>query len=103
MKQFSSLIEALDDLRARGFTSDFDLKTDRLRCPSTELELHPEDFEIVEYYRFEGETNPADSAIVYAIKGKNGLNGVLVNAYGVYADPISSALAAKLAIQPPAN
>ncbi len=100
MKHFANLVEALDDLRKRGFTADFDLKTDRLKCAATQLELHPEDFEIVEVYRFEGVTNPSDSAILYAIEGKDGLNGVLVNAYGVYSDPVSAALSAKLAIHP---
>lgn len=96
MKRYSSLVEAIDDLKIRGFSSDFNLKSDHLECAATQLKLHPDAFEIVEFYRFEGSTNPSDSAVVYAIAGKNGLNGTLVDAYGVYADPVSTALLAKL-------
>lgn len=99
MKTFSTLIEALDDLRSRGYTEDFDLHTDRLNCPAMQLELHPDDFEIVEVYRFEGVTNPSDNEVLYAIESKDGLKGVLVDAYGVYADNISPDLLAKLSIK----
>lgn len=101
MKSYNTLVEALDDLRSRGFTADFSLKDDSLECAALQLNLHPEDFEIVELYRFEGIANPDDSSILYAIEGKGGLKGALVNAYGMYADPVSAALAAKLTIHQP--
>ncbi|MCB0530063.1 MAG: phosphoribosylpyrophosphate synthetase [Saprospiraceae bacterium] len=99
MKTFSTLIEALDDLRSRGYTEDFDLHTNLLNCPARQMELHPDDFEIVEVYRFEGVTNPSDNEVLYAIESKDGLKGVLVDAYGVYADNISPDLLAKLSIK----
>lgn len=99
MRTFATLVEALDDLRARGFTADFDLKPDTVQCTALELEMHPDDFEIVEFYRFEGATNPDDSSILYAIEGKNGVKGVLINAYGAYAGTVSAALVAKLHVK----
>ncbi len=98
MKRFPSLLEAIDDLKSRGFSADFNLKADHLECAATQLKLHPDEFEIVEFYRFEGSTNPSDSSVVYAIAGKHGLNGILVDAYGVYANPVSTDLLAKLHI-----
>lgn len=99
MKRFASLVEALDDLRSRGFTADFDLCPDHLKCAALELRLNPHEFEIVEVYRFEGDTNPDDSAVLYAIEGKEGLKGTLVDAYGAYANSISAELLAKLEVK----
>ena len=90
------MVEALDDLRNRGFVLDFNLRENGVECTRLQLQLHPEEFEIVEMYRFEGDTNPDDSSVIYAIDGKDGHKGVLMDAYGVYANPISTDLMAKL-------
>ena len=99
MIYFSTLTEALDDLRRRGFTADFDLCSNRLDCPAHQLELHPDEFEIVEVYRFEGASDPDDSEVVYAIESKTGLKGVLIAAYGAYSDHISTEMLAKLSVR----
>lgn len=99
MKKYATLVEALDDLRNRGFTNDFDRKLNYLECSRLQILLHPDDFEIVEVYRFEGATDPDDSSVLYAIEGKDGLKGVMVDAYGVYANPVSSELLAKLQVK----
>jgi hypothetical protein len=96
MTSYATLTEALDDLRKRGYTADFDLRPHCIECAAMQLELHPDDFEIAEVYRFEGATNPDDSEVVYAITGKNGLKGVVVDAYGAYADSLSAEMLAKL-------
>lgn len=98
MKRFSTLVETLDDLTSRGFTIDFDLKSDQDGYGFQQLQLHPDDFEIVEVYRFEGLTNPDDSAVLYAIVGKNGQKGISLNAYGLYADPVLAKLMANVNI-----
>lgn len=99
MNDYQTLSEATNDLRARGYTLDFNLETNCVRCKAEDLELSPEDFEVVEVYRFEGYSNPDDNSIVYAIESTDGLKGVLVNAYGVYADTASDELIAKLEIK----
>ena len=93
---YNSPSEALNDLKARGYTLDFNLAGDCLKCPQTQLQLHPADFSIEEVYRFEGMSNPDDSSVVYGIASKSGEKGVLVDAYGVYADSVSPEMAAKL-------
>ncbi|MEO6315240.1 MAG: hypothetical protein ABIO53_09845 [Chitinophagaceae bacterium] len=47
---------------------------------------------IVETYRFEGETDPADEAVLYAIIADGIHKGIFVNAYGVYANSESESL-----------
>jgi hypothetical protein len=62
------------------------------------LILRPDEFEISEFYRFEGMSDPADNAIVYAIQSHGGVKGVLVDAYGVYADEMTAEMVKKLKI-----
>lgn len=96
MTTYATLTEALDDLRRRGYTADFDLRPHCIECAAQQLELHPDDFEITEVHRFEGVSNPDDSEVVYAIAGKNGIKGVIVDAYGAYADSFTTEMLAKL-------
>lgn len=101
MHNYQTLSEATNGLRERGYTLDFNLKENCIRCHTEDLELSPEDFEVVEVHRFEGMSNPDDNSIVYAIESTDGLKGVLVNAYGVYADEASDEIIAKLNIKHP--
>ena len=90
MKQFETLTEALTDLRERGYVYDFNLSGNCLQCKELNLSLHPEQFAITEFYRFEGMTDPSDNDVVYAIQSDAGVKGVLVNAYGLYAETLSA-------------
>jgi len=92
-----TLSETLKELKAQGYTEDFNLKADCIDCRSGDLRISPADFHIDKYVRFEGATDPGDGAIVYAISSKKyGVKGVLVNAYGIYADPLTDEMVAKL-------
>lgn len=97
MAVYATLSEAVDDLQRRGYTDELTLKDHCVVCGGRKTELHPEDFRIDEFHRFEGETDPADEAIVYAISApKLGLKGVLVNAFGTYAGSLTQEMVAKL-------
>lgn len=98
-KGYETLSEALNDLQKRGFTYDFNFDKDCLFCKANQTRLKPEDFEIVEYYRFEGDSDPSDNSIVYAISSdKYMIKGVLVNAYGIYTENASDELLSKLKV-----
>jgi len=96
MHSYDTVSGATNGLKERGFTLDFNLKENCIICSGNEYK--PEDFEIVEIHRFEGNSDPADSAIVYGIKSKDGQKGVLVNGYGISANPMTSQMAKKLSI-----
>ena len=99
MPVYDNLIDALKDLKARGFITDFNLALNAIQCSNTGHCLAPSEFEIVEHYRFEEDTNPSDSSVIYAIKSKNGsMKGVLVNAYGVYSDAMDDEMIQKLSV-----
>lgn len=93
---YDTVSQAVKGLGDRGYTKDFNLKENCIVC--NEEKFHPEDFEIVEVYRFEGETDPADEAVVYAVESNKGDRGVLVSGYGISADEMSSEMAKKLAL-----
>ena len=97
MFTYDTVSEAVNGLKKRGFAMDFNLKENCLVCHPHKF--NPEDFEIVEVYRFEGNTDPSDEAVVYAIESGTGMKGVLVNGYGISADPLSSEMAKKLSVQ----
>jgi hypothetical protein len=99
MKNYRTLSEATNDLKKRGYNEDLNLKSTCLECPSHHFEINPEDFTIDEFYRFEGMSNPSDNSIVYAISSIAGIRGVLVDAYGVYAENLNDAMIKKLKIQ----
>lgn len=99
MPVYDNLIEALKDLKARGFTTDFNLAFDSIKCTATGKNLSPAEFEIVEHYRFEENTNPSDSSVIYAIKAKDdSLKGILINAYGTYSDAMDDEMIQKLVV-----
>jgi hypothetical protein len=99
MKSYDTVTEALKDLKLRGFTIDFNIAFDKIMCSENKICLNPNEFEIVEVYRFEGETDPGDENVVYAIESKdNTIKGTMSSAYGMYAETISNDMIAKLSM-----
>jgi hypothetical protein len=99
MKSYDNLVEALVDLKQQGYTTDFNLAFDHIKCSATGVCLSPTQFEIVAHYRFEGDTDPSESAVLYVVEAKDhGMKGVLINAYGVYGDAVSNAIIQKLTV-----
>jgi hypothetical protein len=96
MYNYDTVSAAVSGLKQRGYTLDFNLSQNCLICQ--EHKFDPEDFEITEIYRFEGNSDPADEAVVFAIESNKGHKGVLVNGYGPSSDEMSAEMAKKLSI-----
>jgi len=79
MKNYESPTDALNDLRKRGYDADFDLQSDCLYCADLDLRLYEEEFHVDEVYRFEGEPNPGDNAVVYALTSPTGVKGTVLD------------------------
>ena len=97
MPAYDTVSQAVNELKQRGYTLDFNLKESCLECQGQSF--NPKEFEITEFHRFEGNSDPADEAVVYAIESRNGMKGVLVNGFGVYSEPISDEMIKKLSFQ----
>jgi hypothetical protein len=98
MKSFETLSEALLDLKSRGYVSDFNLHPEWIECVPLNVRVGPSQFHVDEVYRFEGMTNPDDNSVLFAISTLEGLKGVLVDAYGVYAESLSHEMIKRLQI-----
>jgi|SRR5665647_1020934 len=97
MENYETVVAALAGLKAKGYTLDFNIAFDKIICNENGICLNPHEFEITEVYRFEGETNPADEDIVYAIQSKDGaIKGSMTSAYGPYADTVGTEMIQKL-------
>ena len=87
-----TLSGVLDDLQARGFVEHFRVADrSRLRAIRADRTFAPDQVSISEWHRFEGVSDPDDMSIVYAIETRSGVRGTLVDAFGVYSDPIVGA------------
>lgn len=79
MYHYATVSKALQELKDKGYTTDFNLDEDRIKN-------HCEDFEISHIYRYEGESDPGDEATVYGIKSKDGEKGVFVVSPGAFSE-----------------
>ena len=99
MYSYDTVVEAINGLKERGYTLDFNIAANMITCRDNDICLHPDQFEITEVHRFEGDTNPSDEDVVYAVQSTDGkLKGVMTSAYGSYADNVSTEIISKLAM-----
>lgn len=94
---YATVTEALSKLHQQGFTTDFNIKGDCLIAG--EDKFNANEFDIVDTYRYEGNSDPGDEAIVYAIQSKSGVKGTLVTGYGASAEDVSPELMEKLTVK----
>jgi len=100
MNQYDTLAQATKALRDRGYASEFHFTKNGLVNKDNEQKYDEQNLEIVEYHRFEGESNPSDMSVIYALESKDGSKGVIISAYGPYADPAFMEFLDKLTIRP---
>jgi hypothetical protein len=96
-ESYGTLSETINGLKMEGYVLDFNVNRESVVCDNSNMILSPDDFEIDKVYRFEGETNPDDQSILYAISSpKFNVKGLLVNGYGISSVEISDTLISKL-------
>lgn len=94
MYQYDSPVHAIEELKKRGYSEDFNLRDNCIVCNSGKFGA--DEFEIKEVYRFEGNSDPGDEAIVLGIESSNGVKGILVNGYGYSSEPMGDEIERKL-------
>lgn len=93
MDTMNTVSEVLATLKQEGYTVDFNLADNCLVCPGNALEIYPDEFVVDKHFRFEGNSDPGDEAVVYAISSaRHQVKGTLVNGYGVYSEPATNEL-----------
>lgn len=81
--EMNTLSEILEKLRTKGLDKEIKM-TDHGKMQSDLKIYSPEDLTIIKTYRFEGDSDPADNAVLYLLEDKDGQIGYIMDAYGMY-------------------
>lgn len=81
----TTLTSVLEMLRIRKQDNEFQIADENFISPAGKL-YKPDDLSIIKTYRFEGDSNPSDSSILYLIEANDGLIGYSMDAYGAYSN-----------------
>lgn len=84
--EMATLSSCMATLVKKGYTDNFKIEDGKLYAPSTGKSYEAEQLEIDNFYRFEGQSDPGDNSVLYAIKTEDGTRGIIVDAYGTYSD-----------------
>ena len=89
--------DVVSDLREQGYTTTFEVaEGGRVHCGDCDADLEPEDLEVHDTHRYEGNTNPGDEELILAVSCPEGHRGTLTLAYGPYATPDGAEVARRL-------
>jgi len=83
--KMSTLSQILEKLRLKKMDNEFRWENSQFSAGKGK-KYNPEDLTIIKTFRFEGESDPSDSSILYIIEAKDGLRGYSIDAYGVYSN-----------------
>ncbi len=86
-EEMETLVSVLDYIKGKGWDNQFKLDQHSLVSENNQQHYNPQELEIIKTYRFEGESDPADSTIVYIIKDKKSdFTGYIIDVYGAATD-----------------
>ena len=80
MPEMETLSQAIDRLRAVGYEYDFRAEGEHLECDQCGAEVDPSAVQVDQIVRFEGESDPGDSAVLYALDAGDGHRGLYASA-----------------------
>jgi hypothetical protein len=97
MENYNNLIDAINGLRNEGYNEDFNLKQNCIECRNGQYKIFHDEFHIDKFFRFDGNTDPSEESIIYAISSeKYKLKGILINGYGVTSESLTNEMLEKL-------
>ena len=82
-----SLSTCLNRIVLDGYTEDFKVIEEGLQGLNNQAVYRPSQLQVVNFFRFEGMSDPDDNAVLYVIETEDGTKGTLIDAYGIYHDP----------------
>jgi hypothetical protein len=80
----------LNKVISDGYTEDFKATERGLEGLHNKKVYEPTQVQIVNFFRFEGTSNPDDEAVLYVIEADDGTKGTLIDAYNIYSDALIS-------------
>lgn len=88
--KMKDMVTCVNQLQNEGYTEDFKISESGMMALQKEKLYTPEEIHVVNFFRFEGASDPADNAILYAIETDDGVKGTISDSYGAYADEVVS-------------
>jgi len=85
-EDMKTLASCINRLVQDGYDEDFKVAKNGLWSVHGKKCYQPDEVHIVNFFRFEGASDPADNSILYAIETDDGTKGTLTDAFGPYAD-----------------
>ncbi len=82
----NTLTACANKLTKDGYTDTLLVSTKGLYSTLNDKTYGPEEVKAVNFYRFEGQSDPGDNAILYVIETCDGAKGMIIDAFGLYAD-----------------
>jgi hypothetical protein len=86
MPFMKSLATCVNRMIAEGYSEDFKITEQGLASLNKERSYSPDQIQIVNFFRFEGMSDPDDNAVLYVIETTDGTKGTVIDAYGIYND-----------------
>ncbi len=81
----TTLSQVLEKLRIKKQDNEFRFSEGKFGAPSGR-QYDAADLKVIKTYRFEGDSDPSDSSVIYLIEANDGLIGFSIDAYGVYSN-----------------
>lgn len=79
MTPYSKVIQSLEE---KGYGSEIAIVRSGAQIGGSGKAYPPDELKIIKVYRFEGDSDPADMSIIYAIETADGNKGYLISTYG---------------------
>ena len=81
--RMTTLSQVMNTLSERGVKREFRMnKLGEMKFENSEKNYTPSDLTIIKTYRFEGDSNPDDNAVLYVLKDTTGNIGMIIDSYG---------------------
>ncbi|MCT3661476.1 hypothetical protein HZR00_02945 [Elizabethkingia anophelis] len=87
----TTLVQVMNTLKRRGVDKEIQMNENKkFVLQNSDKEYQPEDLTIIKVYRFEGDSNPSDNAVLYLVEDTTGQKAYIIDSYGAesnYAGP----------------
>ncbi len=83
--EMTTLSQVIEKLRLKRQDNEFRLTQEGFTIGNGKF-YQPQDMKIIKTFRFEGESDPSDSSILYVLEGNDGTIGYSADAYGAYSN-----------------
>ncbi|WP_080777267.1 hypothetical protein [Chryseobacterium phocaeense] len=81
--RMTTLSQVMATLSQRGIHREFRMnEACEMKFENSDKVYQPSELTILKTYRFEGDSNPDDNAVLYVIKDNAGNRGMIIDSYG---------------------